>query len=186
MPTPHICDVTAQVIGGTEDDLAPFKSRLTTKSITLIQTWIANGGRYLGSCGGAYIVDKKFSDGYTTLNTLAISPVSITNYIQSANGRLFNISWLGSYRMMFFQSGPVFKPTKSLNETLQGVAYYPDGRLTAFKNTYKKGKVFVVGVHPEADKTWLQAYGIPSKTWPDTSKDIATAFLKDLLSANVL
>jgi glutamine amidotransferase-like uncharacterized protein len=182
-------NVVALLVGGTDDDLTPFKSILTSSNIAAIQKWLREGGRYLGSCGGADITPAKITDDGLNINGLNISPMTWDNFISSSEAQLVPVNWYGQKRDMYYQAGPQFHYTsdRTYMKNYKVVAtYVKTGTTAAFTNTYGKGKVHITGVHPEADVSWLCDEGISTSGWKDTSKDLAVAFMKDLLSGSSL
>ena len=73
--------------------------------------------------------------------------------MRTSTDTIVKVNWRNQPRWMYFQDGPYF----ILNSGATGVtvlATYTNGKIAALVAPYGKGKVGVVGPHPEADARW--------------------------------
>jgi hypothetical protein len=124
------------------------------KDAPAVRNFVLKGGRYLGICMGAYLVDN--DPGYDL-------GLSANQYIKTAGASvkttadtLVPVIWRGTNRLMYFQDGPYFIPDYDVaGQTI--LATYTNGKVAAMVQPYGKGKIGVSGPHPEADKSWYKA-----------------------------
>ncbi|MGL5470081.1 MAG: BPL-N domain-containing protein, partial [Shewanella sp.] len=50
------------IVGGTEDDVEPLLNAFTPDARSALKTYLQNGGRYLGICGGAFVASTGWSE----------------------------------------------------------------------------------------------------------------------------
>jgi hypothetical protein len=169
------------VIGGTEDDLTPLQKAFNPTILAALKDWLNAGGRYWGICGGGYMASKGWEDTNGFEKALELIPAESIAYVEEADPMIINVKWLGKERTMYYQYGPAFIPDKGAKISI--LSTYDDGTIAALIVPYGKGKVAVVGPHPEADETWLDDDPPPAdaEAWESTA-DIASAMLKELLA----
>ena len=117
-----------------------------------IRNFVNSGGHYLGICMGGYLAGA--TPGFHLL------PGNTDEFITSrgagvrtSTDTIVKVNWRNQPRWMYFQDGPYF----ILNSGATGVtvlATYTNGKIAALVTPYGKGKVGVVGPHPEADARW--------------------------------
>lgn len=147
---------------GGDTSVAKADRLLGNRAKKLIKNYVRAGGHYLGICQGAYLAGA--NPGMAML-----APADSGQYIQtpgasvtSTRDAVIPVRWGANPRTaktyrMFFQDGPYF----TLN-SVRGVkvfARYTNGRIAAMTKTYGKGRVGVVGPHPEAPRSWYRAIG---------------------------
>ena len=169
------------VIGGTEDDLSPLIKAFTPKILGALKDWLSAGGRYWGICGGGYLASEGWEDTDGFVKAFGLVPAVSMAYIENPDPRIISVIWQGKERAMYYQYGPSFAPDKASGTEV--VASYDDGTIAALAARFGKGKVAVVGPHPEADDSWLDDDPRPknSDKWT-SSADLAQAMLRDLLA----
>ena len=121
-----------------------------------VREFVANGGGYVGFCAGAFISTGKIGEsdslGY------GIVPGGTELLIkEGSDHKMLNVSLAdGSTRWMYYAGGPFFKTTEDEIKAAGGevIARYPDGSIAGVDVRYGKGKVAVVGFHPEAGFFW--------------------------------
>jgi glutamine amidotransferase-like uncharacterized protein len=135
-------------------------------SAPAIRDFIASGGRYLGLCMGGYLAgsDPGFNiipgdtDEFITTRQASVKTEADT---------VTPILWRNRQRYMYFQDGPYF----ILSQGASGVdtlATYTNGKIAALVSPYEKGKVGVVGPHPEATASWYNDYHLTDPDGLDT------------------
>ena len=121
------------------------------KDVSAVLNFVQNGGRYLGICMGAYLVDDDPGYGLGLNTDQYISSLGAT--VTSERDSIVQVSWRGNTRWMYFQDGPYFMPDSGVTgQTI--LAYYTNGKVAAMVQPYGKGKIGVPGPHPEAPATW--------------------------------
>lgn len=116
-----------------------------------IRDWTRDGGRYLGFCMGGYLAGN--DPGFGLL------PGDTDEYIASPGASVRDerdtvvaVTWKGKPRHMYFQDGPIFVLEDGADASV--LATYDNGTPAAVVAPYGKGRVGVVGPHPEADHSW--------------------------------
>lgn len=172
--------VAVFAIGGTDDNLAPLLRSITPEAITALKDYVREGGRYWGICGGAYLASSGWEETNGFTRALGLVDAKSVAWIEQAPSRIITVVWQGERRPMYYQYGPAFEPP--LGADAHVVATYEDGRTAGFFVRYGRGRVALVGPHPEADETWLSDTPPPidAAAWRPTL-DLAVAMLRDLL-----
>ncbi|MBT2266065.1 hypothetical protein [Rhodococcus erythropolis] len=86
-------------------------------------------------------------------------PGDSARYISSRNSEIdttgntvIEVTWCGDKRRMFFEDGPIFVLRD--DTPTEVVARYRNGRVAAVAADFGRGRVGVVGPHPETDQSW--------------------------------
>lgn len=170
------------IVGGTEDDLDPLYTSFTPDARAALDTYLSNGGRYLGICGGGFLASNGWyeADG-SFVEMLGLIPAESTDYdLENDEPQIVTVEWLGDTHPMYFQAGPLFELTDGNDTVVEVVAQYDDGGIAALISSYGDGKAAVIGPHPEADESWREeAEG--GEDWYSTT-DLLAALLEDILS----
>jgi glutamine amidotransferase-like uncharacterized protein len=134
--------------GADGDDTAAYKNQ--KGDTTAIQNFVKNGGHYLGICMGGFLAEPDHFN---------VFPGQVNDYDDahglSQDSAVLPITWRGKVRQMFFQDGGFMVP----NANAQGVivlAKFSTGEDAAVVAINGKGKVGVVGPHPEAPQDWYE------------------------------
>ena len=174
----------AFVIGGTKDDTQSLVDDLNAVKSDLV-SYINNGGRYLGICGGAYIGSKgsQWSTGYET--DLCLANIESFPYDGVyTDPQIITISWKNNNRPIYYQYGPAFAAS-NIPANSSVLAYYNNTNhdVAAFTTKCGNGRILLCGPHPEADATWLDDNPAPlhADQWTSTW-DIFTDFFTVLMS----
>lgn len=141
------------IIGGTDDDLDPLIADLTPAVKKAVQDYVRGGGCYLGICGGAYLAATGYRENGRYVPLLGLIPAEPHEF-EAGNyaAQILPIRWMGATYPMYFQGGPAFELTAPAR--VQVIAKYADGQVAALVRSYGRGKVAVIGPHPEADAAW--------------------------------
>ena len=148
------------VIGGSEPDAdgewTVKKDLVKAGAFDWLKEHIANGGRYIGICAGAYLTEK-WIDEDADERGLDIFPGKVDNYIEGKKTKYILTRWpeLGIKRYVYFQDGPAFYPAAGADISVLG-RFTRDGTVAAAIFPYGKGKVGVLSPHLEADETWAK------------------------------
>ena len=139
-----------------------------------ISNYVAGGGRYVGFCMGAYLAGSDPGMGL-------LSPGDTGGYIDtpgasvtSACDAVVPVMWRGTPRYQFAQDPPYIVPSGVAGEEV--LSRFTNDRINALVKPYGRGKVGVVGTHPEADRSWYT-----SKLWREDEDGSDTAQALDLV-----
>lgn len=130
--------------GGTGD--ADLFNRLVKDKASVIQNYMADGGKYLGICMGAYWASEYYFN--------VVHNVKIQQYITRPNAEVrrsyqttAEITWKRKPTRMFFFDGCTF-----IGDRFRTIARYANGDPMAIiqKN------VGLIGCHPESRETWYK------------------------------
>jgi glutamine amidotransferase-like uncharacterized protein len=157
---------------GDVEDLAPGLAPVGE----LLRPWIRSGGRYLGICMGAYLAgdDPGFGLLSGAVDQYAGSPGAD---VPDEREACIAVDWGGERREVFFQDGPYFLPAAG---ELVLARYAANGAAAALVAAYGRGRVAVVGPHPEATALWFRAAGVPRPQ--REAKDLAHALIERLMA----
>ncbi len=166
------------IFGGTEDDLAPLMSLFNTEAIQAVKNFINNGGVYLGVCGGAFIASEGWEEQSGFVKAMGFAPIKTDSYLTSPAPVIIKVKWKQgedySERAVYYQFGPKFLP--SPENPVQVIAKYEDDSVAACLINSGNGKVILVGPHPEADKSWIDAEVGNPGDWTPTD-DLSDALM---------
>lgn len=121
-----------------------------------VRDYVASGGRYLGTCLGGYLAGA--TPGFDLL------PGDTDRYIDLAGASvrhdgdsIIPVLWRGQRRDMYFQDGPHF--VLDSDDGVEILARYTNGAIAALVTSFGRGRVAVVGPHPEATADWFDDVG---------------------------
>jgi len=154
-----------------------------TELETQIKKYVYDGGNYLGICMGAYFAGHYYFDLLTSYNAVQY----IKRYNSSTkrtNHDVVDIIWnnKGPYST-YFHDGAAFIPYGNKIESADVIARYTNGDIAAMIQKYNKGKVGVIGPHPEARKWWFYSQTRIKNNWKDSiQEELFLDFVKRLLA----
>jgi glutamine amidotransferase-like uncharacterized protein len=125
---------------------------------TPIRNYIKNGGRYLGICLGGYLAGTE--PGFDLLPGTGQTDQYITSKgadVTSEIDTVVPVFWRGKLRHVYFQDGTRFQLDQKAAPT-EILATYTNGKIAAAVQNLGKGRIGMVGPHPEADKEWYAMY----------------------------
>lgn len=130
-----------------------------------IRKFVKAGGRYLGFCMGGYLAGS--DPGFRLLpgdtdQFIASPKASVT----TEEDTIVKVSWRKQMRFLYFQDGPYFILDRGA-KNVTVLATYTNGKIAALVAPYGKGRVGVVGPHPEATTAWYQTYQLVDPDGPD-------------------
>ena len=148
-------DVDMIVVPGGIGDADTFK-QLFKNNGDRVRQFIANGGRYLGICMGAYWAGSHY------LNLL--DSVDAVQYIRRPgtdtrrpHAKAIEVTWNGTSERMFFYDGCALTGPGQY----ETVATYANGDAMAII----QNRIGLIGCHPEADKFWYDGYSWMRRHW---------------------
>ncbi|WP_083471138.1 MULTISPECIES: BPL-N domain-containing protein [unclassified Rhodococcus (in: high G+C Gram-positive bacteria)] len=157
--TLHSAALYAQPGGGDLDGAFTHLRR----HVPAIQHFVRAGGRYLGFCLGGYLAGR--SPGFELLPGDADQYVTLPNAeVHDTKSAVLEIDWRGHIEEMYFQDGPYFSLDHRYRDYYDNeadiLARYRNGSIAALKTDNGKGRVGVIGPHPEADESWYKDDGL--------------------------
>lgn len=170
------------IFGGTEDDLNPLMNLFNAESIQAVKDFINNGGVYLGFCGGAFIASEGWEDPDGFVKALEFTQIRTDSYLTDPAPIVIKVKWkqgeVFSERAIYYQFGPQFLPAPE--NPVQIIANYDDNSIAACLINSGKGKLILVGPHPEADQSWIDDTVRNSADWKPTDdlSDQIMSFVK--------
>jgi hypothetical protein len=139
-----------------------------------IQSFVNNGGRYIGICMGAW---------FTASDAFDLIPGSVEDWPTTSGAEqtdatanvLVNINWKGTNRKMFYQGGPNMVVNSGVTTTVLGT--FNNGKVATVIIPYGNGKLGLSGPHPEAQADWYSSHNLEQQS----TQDIANEFIDTLM-----
>lgn len=136
-----------------------------------VRNYIANGGRYLGICMGAYWAD---TDYFGLLNDVRVvqyikRPKSCT---RRPHAKYMPVTWNSHQTSMYFYDGCTY-----MGNNFETVARYSNGDPMAIL----QDRVGLIGCHPEAEQHWYQGYTWMRRHWDGGKHDYLLEFVDRVL-----
>jgi len=126
-----------------------------------IREFVRNGGGYVGFCAGMFISTPEI--GTSKKIGYGIIPGETELLIKGENDRaMIPIDTIDHGRVtMYYAGGPYMRVSEADLKAVDGevIARYPDGKIAGIRARYGKGKVAVIGTHPEAGFIWKLSRG---------------------------
>lgn len=169
------------VFPGGDGDSDQFDTFLYTYKYQ-IRKYVRKGGKYLGVCMGAYFTGSHYFN-------LLDSKIKYTQYIKRPNSTvnkttpsIVKVDWLGEEKEIYFHDGVAFSFKKEPLNTVKIYATYKNGDIAAMIQPYGKGKIGVIGPHPEAQKWWFYSQSKIQNGWHNCIQhDLFLNFFDDLM-----
>lgn len=149
-------DVDMVLVPGGIGDSETFHT-LFKNNAKRVAKFIANGGRYLGICMGAYWAGShylKILDGIDTVQYIK-RPNTDTRRPHAKNIKVY---WHGVPTNMFFYDGCAIVGDYSKFDLI--AKYANDDVMAAIQ-----GKIGLIGCHPEAEEWWYNEYSYMKGKW---------------------
>ncbi len=130
---------------------------MSNAMISEIKDFVFNGGGYVGFCAGLFIATNDI--GTSGKPGYGIIPGETELWVEDGKpeNQMLKIAttYFGS-RWILYAGGPYIKISEQELKSINGevIARYPNGDIGGIRGQYGKGKVAVVGFHPEADIFW--------------------------------
>ena len=142
------------IFGGTKDDIDPLLLKFNNpETIQAMKDFVSNGGVYIGICGGAYLASEGYEDKNGWVKALGLAPVKTDSFMTDDAPIIIKVTWGDTVRPIYYQFGPKFIPSQPAS--VQVFSLYADKSIAAIVSKSEKGKVILLGHHPEADKSWI-------------------------------
>jgi len=126
-----------------------------------IREFVRNGGGYVGFCAGMFISTPEI--GTSKKTGYGIIPGETELFIKSGNDRaMIPMETTDHGRVtMYYAGGPYMRVSEADLKAADGevIARYPDGKIAGIRARYGRGKVAVIGTHPEAGFIWKLGHG---------------------------
>ena len=165
-------DVDIVAVPGGIGDSDTYKYLMKDQA-QLIRNFVANGGKYLGICMGAYWADTEYLG--------LLDSIRVVQYITRPNtdtrrphAKNINVNWLGKEMNMYFYDGCTFEGDNTKYETI--ATYKNNDPMAIIQNN-----VGLIGCHPESEKHWYDGYSWMRKHWHhDTHGELLLEFVNYL------
>lgn len=129
-------------------DAGSYDKFFRRKAENAVADYVANGGKYLGICMGAYWAGSQYFD--------ILDSVDAEQYIKRPNsdikrsyGTVANVQWNSTPEEMFFYDGCALVGDETKFKT---VARYSNGDPMAII----QGRIGIIGCHPESQQFWYE------------------------------
>lgn len=146
---------------------------LLKSHVNSINRFVANGGRYLGICMGAYWAGPGYFD--------LLNDIEIEQYITRPNtdtrrphAKQMNVTWNGRDEELFFYDGCAIIGNESNYDV---VSRYPNGDAMAIM----QNRIGLIGCHPEAEQHWYDEYSWMKKRWVGNKHHLLLDFVDNLM-----
>lgn len=179
--TPKLLASAALFVQPGGDDTSDLLAAITPAQRQYMRDFVSQGGRYFGTCLGAYWAGRWVEDNGTPMVGLDMLPgIEIHSHSETPEDRVEAIQLAnGSTRHVYFQDGPEFEINP--NTAAKSLATYKsNGKVAGLITAYGKGRIAVLGFHPEATKEWYTECNLVDPDGLDG--DIAQNVLHTLLS----
>ena len=160
----NLKNVDCLVIPGGWGDSDQFDAKLKHKT-EIIVNYVRNGGKYFGICMGSYFAGHHYLNilnGYEAHQYIKRKGCSTNR----ENHDIVTLNWNKIQKTVYFHDGAAFIPTNKSSKA-KIIARYQNGDAAALIQKYKKGRVGVIGPHPEAHKWWFYSQTRIKKRWKD-------------------
>lgn len=156
--------------GGGDDNTEVTVQAMTPAQLESLRAYVRGGGRYLGICAGGYLAGL-WADDAKTVPGFRLVDLDVGAEISSSTARVLGVIWRGKERPFYYQFGPYFDFSRSaLRDRAEIVARFADtGRVAAAIVPDGKGRVGLLGPHPEATPAWYADDHLPApkaSNWP--------------------
>ena len=176
---PSLLDnATIVIVGGTLDDINPFVASFSPDTVNALKAFIEKGGAYLGICGGGYIASTGWEEESGFFKALGLVPYESDSFLYDSEPQVIEITWKNKKRSVFYQFGPKFLLPDDTTDNI--IATYSDGSVAAFSMKSGKGRIVLVGPHPEADESWIEDSMKNAELWVLTD-DMAKEMMEEAL-----
>lgn len=123
-----------------------------------VRDFVANGGRYLGICMGAYWAAHNYFDILKDRDCVQYITRPGTD-TRRPHAKALPVDWQGSKENMFFYDGCSIIG----NGDFEVVATYANGDAMAGY----QGRIGIIGCHPESEPHWYNSYSWMRNQWHD-------------------
>jgi glutamine amidotransferase-like uncharacterized protein len=176
-------DVDCVVVPGGWGDSDQYDYRLKDTDLEFqIKDYVINGGKYLGICMGAYFAGHYYFNllkNYKAVQYIKRNKSSTKRLTHDIVDLIWNND--GPYST-YFHDGAAFIPYGNKHGSAEIIARYTNGDIAAMIQNCNKGKVGVIGPHPEARKWWFYSQTRITDHWKDSiQEELFLDFVKRLL-----
>ena len=136
-----------------------------------VRNYVAQGGRYLGICMGAYWADTDYFgllDGIRVVQYIK-QPGACT---RRPHAKYMPVTWNSHKTNMYFYDGCTF-----LGNNFKTIATYSNGNPMAII----QDRVGLIGCHPEAEQHWYNSYTWMRRHWDGGKHDYLLEFVDRIM-----
>jgi Biotin-protein ligase, N terminal len=167
-------DVDMIVVPGGIGDADTF-AQLFRNNGDRVRQFIADGGRYLGICMGAYWAGSHYLNVLDSVDAVQYLTRPGTD-TRRPHAKNINVTWRGQPEHMFWYDGCALVGDSSKFQT---VATYINGDAMAII----QNRVGLIGCHPEADKFWYDGYSWMRRHWAGGHHHLLQEFTDQLMQS---
>jgi len=160
------------VIPGGIGDADVFK-QLFKNNGDRVRRFIADGGRYLGICMGAYWAGSHYLNVLDSVDAVQYLKRPGTD-TRRPHAKAVDVTWRGKSDKMFWYDGCALVGDSTKFET---VATYANGDAIAII----QDRIGLIGCHPEADQFWYDGYSWMRRHWSGGHHDRLQEFANQLM-----
>ena len=164
-------DVDMVLMPGGIGDSETFHTLFKNNAKRVIK-YVADGGRYLGICMGAYWAGSHYLEILDGLDTVQYIKQPNTD-TRRPHAKDMKVYWYGVPMTMFFYDGCAIVGDYSKMEVV--AKYANDDVMAAIQ-----GKIGLIGCHPEAEQWWYDSYSYMKGKWT-SRQDILLEFVDKLM-----
>jgi len=164
---------------GGSDYVDDTMKALSKPEVTVLRTYVHDGGRYLGICAGGYLAGEWAEDPDRFVAGFGLIPGPVNEESKNRQARVEPIDWSGKLYGLYFQDGPMFDISHIPGAQIWAT-YARTGHVAALIAPFGKGRVGLIGPHPEAEEDWFTDDHIQpvDGLHPELEMDLVKALLK--------
>lgn len=147
--------------------------------IEALRDFVRRGGRYLGICAGGYLAGEYAEDPEHPVPAFGLIPGIVREESTDRRPRVEPILWKNKQVWLYFQDGPYFDVAKVPGAEIWA-SYEKTGHTAAAMIPFGKGRVGLLGPHPEAEQDWFDEDHVvsPEGPHPELAIDFINALLR--------
>ena len=165
-------DVDMIVVPGGFGDSDSYSS-LFKNNAKRVRQFIADGGRYLGICMGAYWAGSHYLNILDSVDAVQYLKRPGTD-TRRPHAKAINVTWRGQADKMFWYDGCALVGPGQY----ETVATYSNGDAMAIY----QNRIGLIGCHPEADQFWYDSYSWMRRHWAGGHHSVLRDFANELMT----
>lgn len=170
-----LVDIDIIAFPGGIGDSDSYDKFFRRKAQNCVADFVANGGRYLGICMGAYWAGSYYFDILDSVDAVQYIKRPTAD-IRRSYGTVAKIDWKGTSHDMYFYDGCALIGDESKFKT---IARYSNGDPMAIM----QNRIGLIGCHPESQKYWYEKPWkyIENKWHEETHYTLLLDFVNELM-----
>jgi hypothetical protein len=147
-------------------------STLFKNNAKRVRRFIADGGRYLGICMGAYWAGSHYLNVLDSVDAVQYLKRPATD-TRRPHAKAINVAWQGKLDKMFWYDGCALVGSGQY----ETVATYANGDAMAII----QNRIGLIGCHPEAEQFWYDSYSWMRRHWAGGHHHLLAEFADRLM-----